>query len=164
MWPAIPLCEQFTDLNRSSHSCSKLLLTLHRGVLQQTWISMTSPRSISQHCRGSVIWNTINFCTLNNYQYSFSWGTWWCNWLKHCVTSQKVTDSILDYVIRIFHSHKPTGCIIALGSTQSLTQMSTRNISWWSQRPCTGLAIWPPSCANCLESCGPQPPGTPQAL
>jgi len=128
-WPAIPLCEQFTDLNRSSYSCSKLLLTLHRGVLQQTCVSMTSPRSIFQHCRGSVTWNTTNFCTGNIHQYSFSGGTWWCNWLMHCVTSQ-VTHSILNYVTGILHWHNPTGRIMALGSTQSLTQMSTRDISW----------------------------------
>jgi len=29
--------------------------------------------------------------------------TRWCNWLRHCVTSQKVTGSIPDGVTRIFH-------------------------------------------------------------
>ena len=30
----------------------------------------------------------------------------------------------------IFHSHVPSGRIMALGLTQPLTEMSTRNISW----------------------------------
>ena len=32
--------------------------------------------------------------------------------------------------IGIFHGHNPSGRTMALGSTQSLTKMSTRNISW----------------------------------
>jgi hypothetical protein len=30
-------------------------------------------------------------------------------WLRHCVTSQKVTGSITDGVIEIFHSRNPSG-------------------------------------------------------
>jgi hypothetical protein len=30
-----------------------------------------------------------------------------------------------------FHWHNPVGRTMALGSTQPLTEMSTRNISWW---------------------------------
>jgi hypothetical protein len=33
-------------------------------------------------------------------------------------------------VIGIFHCHNPSGCTVTLGSTQPLTEMSTRNISW----------------------------------
>ena len=32
--------------------------------------------------------------------------------------------------LRIFHWHNPSGRTMALGSTQSLTEMSTRNMSW----------------------------------
>jgi len=32
--------------------------------------------------------------------------------------------------IGIFHSHNPSGRTMALGPTQSLREMSTRNISW----------------------------------
>jgi hypothetical protein len=56
-------------------------------------------------------------------------GTWQRSWLKHCATSQKVAGSILDGVIGIFHWHNPSGRTMALGSTQPLTEMSTRNIS-----------------------------------
>jgi hypothetical protein len=33
-------------------------------------------------------------------------------------------------VIWFFHWHNPSGRIMVLGSTQSLTEMSTRNVSW----------------------------------
>jgi hypothetical protein len=44
---------------------------------------------------------------------------------------------------------------MALGSTQPLTEMSTRNISWRLR-----LTTLPPSFAGCLESLEPQTPGT----
>ena len=46
------------------------------------------------------------------------WGTRWRSWLRHCAASRKVTGSI------------PDGVPMALGLIQSLTEMSTRNISW----------------------------------
>jgi len=48
----------------------------------------------------------------------------------HLATSRKVAGSIPDGVIEIFQLHNPTGRTMALGSTQPLTEMSTRNISW----------------------------------
>jgi hypothetical protein len=50
--------------------------------------------------------------------------------LRHCATSRNVAGSIPDGVIEIFHSHNRFGRTMALGSTQPLTEMSTRNISW----------------------------------
>jgi len=38
--------------------------------------------------------------------------------------------SIPDGFIRIFHRHNPSGGTVALGLTQTLTEMSTRNVSW----------------------------------
>ena len=38
--------------------------------------------------------------------------------------------SIPNSVIGIFHRHNLSGRTMALGLTQSLTEMSTRNISW----------------------------------
>jgi len=43
---------------------------------------------------------------------------------------QKVANSIRDGVIGIFHRHNPSGRTMALVSTQPLTEMSTRIISW----------------------------------
>ena len=64
-------------------------------------------------------------------------GTRWRSWLTHCATSRKVAGSIPDVVTGIFHWHNPSGSSMALGLTQPLTEMSTRNISWgrWSSRP-----------------------------
>jgi len=56
-------------------------------------------------------------------------GTRWRSWLRHCVTSRKVAGSIHDDVTGIFHWHNPSGRTMALGSTQPLTEMSTRSIS-----------------------------------
>jgi hypothetical protein len=50
-------------------------------------------------------------------------------WLRHCTTNRKVGGSIPDGVIWIFHWHNPSGRTLALGSTQPLTEMSTRDIS-----------------------------------
>jgi hypothetical protein len=50
--------------------------------------------------------------------------------LRHCATNWEATGSIPDGVTGIFHWHNPFGRIMALGSTQPLTEMSTRNISW----------------------------------
>ena len=56
--------------------------------------------------------------------------TRWRIWLTHGATSRKVAGSIPDGVTEIFHSHNPSGHTLALGLTQPLTEMSTRNISW----------------------------------
>jgi hypothetical protein len=50
--------------------------------------------------------------------------------LNSISTNWKVAASIPDDVIGIFHWHNPFGRTMALGSTQPLTEMCTRNISW----------------------------------
>jgi hypothetical protein len=55
-------------------------------------------------------------------------------WLKHCPTNRKVAGSIPGGVNGIFHWHNPFGRTMALGSTQPLIEMSTRNISWGKRR------------------------------
>ena len=50
-------------------------------------------------------------------------------WLRCCATNRKVTVSIPDGVTGIFHRHNPSDHTKALGSTQPLTEMSTRWIS-----------------------------------
>ena len=49
---------------------------------------------------------------------------------------------------------------MALGSTQHLTEMSTRNIFWGKGGQCVGLTTLPPSCAGFPEIWGLQPSGT----
>jgi hypothetical protein len=50
--------------------------------------------------------------------------------LRYCATNRKVAVSIPDGVIGIFHLHNTSDRTMALGSTQPLTDMSTRSISW----------------------------------
>jgi hypothetical protein len=84
--------------------------------------------------------------------------------MRHYATNRQVAGSIPDGVIGIFHWHNTFGRAMAPGSTQPLTEMSTRNISWGAGRGkggrCVGLTNLTPSCADCLEIWEPQPPGT----
>jgi len=54
-------------------------------------------------------------------------GTWW---LRHWGINRNVGSSVPDVVTATFHWHNPTDRTMALGSTQPLTEMSTRSISW----------------------------------
>jgi hypothetical protein len=49
---------------------------------------------------------------------------------SNCATNRKVAGSIPDEVTGIFQWLNPSGRIVALGSTQPLTEKSTRNHSW----------------------------------
>jgi hypothetical protein len=51
-------------------------------------------------------------------------------WLRLCATNRQVAGSFPDGVIGIFQWHNPVGRTMVLGSTQLLTEMSTRCISW----------------------------------
>ena len=51
-------------------------------------------------------------------------------YLTHCATNPKVAGSIPDGVTGIFQWINPPRRIVALGSTQPLPEMSTRNPSW----------------------------------
>jgi len=51
-------------------------------------------------------------------------GARWCIWFRHCATSRNVAGSIPYGVI------KPSCRTMALGSTQPLIEMDTRDISW----------------------------------
>jgi len=62
-----------------------------------------------------------------------------------------------------FSGNHPSGCTMALGSTQPLTEMSTRYTSWGKGGRCVRLTTLPPSCVvvrksgnlNFLEPSGP---------
>jgi len=96
--------------------------------------------------------------------YAQDGGTRWRSWLRHCATNRKVAGSIPDGVIGIFHWRNPAGRTMALGLTQPLTEMSTRNISW--RVKAAGAYDWQPyhlhvpmflksGSLNLLESSGP---------
>ena len=73
-------------------------------------------------------------------------------WLRCCATNRKVAGSIPAGVIGIFHWPYPSGLSMALGSTQPLTEMCTRSISWGLRRPMRKADNLPPSCAVVMKS------------
>ena len=87
---------------------------------------------------------------LQDFKYHSSWttGTAVAQWLRCCATNCKVAGSIPGDVIGIFHWHNPSDRTMALGSTQPLTEMSTRSISWGKDGRCIRLTTLQPSCAN----------------
>ena len=68
----------------------------------------------------------IRICCMYTFILYLFGGTRWRSWLRHCATSRKVAGSIPDGVVGFFHWHNPSGRTMALGSTQPLTEMSTR--------------------------------------
>jgi hypothetical protein len=72
----------------------------------------------------------------------------------------KVAGSIPDGVIGFFHWLNPSGRTMALGSTQPLIEMSTRNVFWSKGGRCVGLTTLPHSRSDCLKIWETQPPGT----
>jgi hypothetical protein len=61
---------------------------------------------------------------------NFLRGMRWRSWLRNCATSRKVAGSIHDGVIGIYHCRIPFGRTVYLVSNQTLTEISTSNISW----------------------------------
>jgi hypothetical protein len=63
--------------------------------------------------------------------------------------------------LEIFRWHNPSGRTMDMETNQPITEMSTRNISWWGKGSrCVGRTTFEPSCAECLEIWEPQPPGS----
>jgi hypothetical protein len=56
-------------------------------------------------------------------------GTAVAQWLRYCAANQKVAGSIPDGVMEFFIDINPSDRTMAMGSTQPLTEMSTRCIS-----------------------------------
>jgi hypothetical protein len=59
---------------------------------------------------------------------NFYWGTRYRSWLRHYATRLKVAGSIPDDVIEIFNCPNPSSRTMALGWTQPLSEMNTRNL------------------------------------
>jgi hypothetical protein len=66
--------------------------------------------------------------------------------LRHYATSRKVAGSIPDEVIGFFNLPNPSSRTMALGSTQALTEMSTR-------KNLPGGKVWPVRKADNLTIC-----------
>jgi hypothetical protein len=116
----------------------------------------------------TALLSAVNVCSDSNFYRKFTvftvcskWGTRWRSWLRQCAASRKVTGSIPDVVIGFFHRRNPSGRTMVLGSTQPLTEISTR-IYFLGVKGgrCLRLTTLSPSCADCLEIWEPEPPGT----
>jgi hypothetical protein len=99
-----------------------------------------------------------------NYLLYHSKGTLCGSWSRHCATKQKEKGSIPEGIIWIFRWHNPSSRTMALGSTQPLTEMSTRNISlgvrvasMYGLQPYQlhVLTLLISGCLNILEPSGP---------
>jgi hypothetical protein len=71
---------------------------------------------------------STNIKSYSKFMYATFMSTIWNH--MACAPSRNVAGSIPDGVIGIFHWHNPSGCTMALGLTQSLIEMSVRNIFW----------------------------------
>jgi hypothetical protein len=88
----------------------------------------------------------------------------WRSWLRHYVTSRQVAGSISDGGHWIFHCLNPSGPTMALGSTQPLTERSTRSVYWEQRRPVRRDDKLAPSCADFLEILGAATSWSPKGL
>jgi hypothetical protein len=112
-------------------------------------LKRTPARRTNRHCLGTFkLWKLLHL-PLKAYSFtippptlSYLEGyTWWRvgtrqgSWFRHCATSQKVAVSIPDEVIGFFNWPNPSSRTMSLGSTQPLTEMSTRNLPGGKGRP-----------------------------
>jgi len=98
----------------------------------------------------------------SNYYFTHWWAIYFTDILVHAALCYKPEGHgfIPDGVTEIFHWHNPSGCTMAQGSTQLLTEISTRNISWGAKVAEIGLTTLLSFCSDCLEIWEPHPPGT----
>ena len=54
----------------------------------------------------------------------------WHSCSRCCTTSSKAVGSIFDGATWIFYGLNPSGCTVALGSTQPVAELRIRLISW----------------------------------
>ena len=99
------------------------ILSLWRHETGNLCISVLLQQQLSFQDTFPTKFQVIFYCYING-------DTQWRSWLRRCTTSRNVAGSIPDSFFQIFHWHNPSGHTMALGLTQSLTEMSTRDISW----------------------------------
>jgi hypothetical protein len=93
------------------------------------------------------------------------WGTRKRSLLRHYATSRKVAGSIHDEIIGFFNWSNPSGSIMALGATQPLTEISTRNLPGGKGRPeCKADNLTAICERDCLENEGASTSHNPMGL
>jgi hypothetical protein len=75
-------------------------------------------------------------------------------WLRRCATSRTVPVSIPGGVTGFLNDIFPSDRTMALGSTQPLVKMSTRNIPGGEGGRCVKVTTSPPLSAECHENLG----------
>jgi hypothetical protein len=115
------------------------------------------PYSLASDLFGNLHIALRNFVSVHVFQIKFLGR--WRGWLRHCATSRKVAGSVLNGVTGTFHWHNPSGCIMALGSTQTLKKWGPGIFPGGKGGRCVGLTTLPPACADCLEIWEPEHPG-----
>jgi hypothetical protein len=106
---------------------------MHRGssrIFINTFLDLPQHVSASYcHHQGVVVSSEATQAVCIVYGLRGGGGHTVAQWLRHCAKNRKVAGSIPDDV-RIIHDHNPSGRTMTLGSTQPLTEMRTRNVSW----------------------------------
>jgi hypothetical protein len=74
------------------------------------------------------------------------------SWLRHCATSWKLVGLIPNEAIGFFNLPNPSSRIMALESTQPLTEMSTRNLPGGKGWQACKADIQLTDGAECLEN------------
>ena len=109
------------------------------------WPQNTSTKSVL---------SKLNLFQFTHLSKTITGGTRWRIWLSHCATSRKNLCLTPGRVIGIFYWLNPSGRTTALGWTQPLTEMSTRDLSGGKGGRCVRLRALPPLRADCLEILG----------
>jgi hypothetical protein len=126
--PVPPSNRYWISLVANRVACSSAwLFAFPETSAQNSTVTLRYPVNISTTwCTHSFLKFNIGFCLC----FVSSRDTRWRSWLKHCATSRGVAGSFPDVVIGTVHGLNPSGHTMALGSTQSLTEISTRNVLW----------------------------------
>ena len=120
------VCEEYLCNNRKPAHRYLFRRYMRKVSISLVYIFILSVRKLAD----CVVYHII----LRNMKYRYLvycyQGTAVAQWLRFCAKNRKVTGSIPDDVIGIFNAYNPSDRTMVLVSSQPLTEMSTRSISW----------------------------------
>ena len=109
-----------------SKMCKRITRIQYNWAILLTKPCLSTVSSSGKSCYDYEKQNVHHFHT----DYWRSMGTAVAQSLRCCAANRKVAGSIPNSVTGIFHWHNPSDHTMDLGSTQPLTEMNTRRISW----------------------------------
>jgi hypothetical protein len=129
------------DLPRPVGTLSTWLMVAEIALCSDFWLQPPQKNPLAQRHTRLLQAKLINkkYRQITIYAYHFRWlqyvyrGTLWRSCLRHYARSRKVAGSSLDEV-DFFNLPNTSSRIMALGSTQPLREMSTRNIPGGKER------------------------------